>query len=83
MDDGILTIDLVTPFIGYEAVDVWYLGEYTDHIYPTCPTLARSRQPLRRGQDRLYPEAGDVCGTCLRWWRARKAKGSAHADRDA
>ncbi|MFI7644158.1 hypothetical protein [Nonomuraea sp. NPDC049400] len=58
----------------FAVVDEWYVGHLDDHIYPTCPGLRRSGRPLRRGSGRLYPEAGDVCGTCLRWWRARKAK---------
>jgi hypothetical protein len=57
-----------------EAVDDWYVGEYTDHVYASCPGLARSGQPPRRGSGRLYPEAGDVCRWCVRVWRARKAK---------
>jgi hypothetical protein len=59
----------------YEAVDEWYVGEYIDHVYSTCPALSRSAWPLKRGSGRLYPEAGDVCGWCRRIWRARKAKG--------
>jgi len=58
----------------YEAVDEWYVGEYTDHIYLTCPALSRSAWPHRLGSGRLYPEAGDVCLWCVRVWRARKAK---------
>ncbi|MDP4501038.1 hypothetical protein Q9G87_03610 [Nonomuraea sp. G32] len=58
----------------FEGVDEWYVGERGDHLYPTCPGLARTGRPPRRGSGRLYPEAGDVCLTCLRWWRARKAK---------
>lgn len=65
----------------YEAVEEWYVGEYTDHVYPTCPGVARSGRPPRRGSGRLYPEAGDVCGLCVRWWRARKVKqDGAHAE---
>ena len=58
----------------YEGVDEWYVGHLDDHIYATCPGLTRSRQPLQRGSGRLYPEAGWVCGWCVRVWRARKAK---------
>lgn len=58
----------------HEGVDVWFVGADDDHVYPTCPALARTGQPAKRGQGRLYPEAGDVCGLCVRWWRARKAK---------
>jgi hypothetical protein len=58
----------------YEAVDEWYVGGYTDHVYSTCPALTRSTRPLQPGSGRLHPEAGDVCGWCRRIWRARKAK---------
>ena len=74
MAEPILVIDLVTPFKGYDSVDEWWMSELADHIYATCPALVRSRPPIKRGQGRLYPEAGDVCGICLRWWRARKAR---------
>jgi hypothetical protein len=72
--EPLLVIDLNAPFAGYEHVDEWYLGEYTDHVYPSCPALRRTDPVPRRGQGRLYPEAGDVCGWCRRIWRARKAK---------
>jgi hypothetical protein len=58
----------------HDGVDEWYVGHLDDHIYATCPGLKRSGRPLQRGQGRLYPEAGDVCGLCLRWWRARKRR---------
>ncbi|WP_433520119.1 hypothetical protein ACQP2T_64010 (plasmid) [Nonomuraea sp. CA-143628] len=58
----------------FEGVDEWYVGHLDDHIYPTCPGLKRSGHPVRRGSGRLYPEAGDCCGWCVRVWRARKAK---------
>jgi hypothetical protein len=58
----------------YEHVDEWYVGEYTDHVYPSCPALRRTDPVPRRGQGRLYPEAGDVCGWCVRVWRVRKVK---------
>lgn len=69
--DGVLVVDLDAEFDGYEHVDEWYITDYGDHIYPTCPALKRSGQ-ARRGQGRLYPEAGDVCGWCLRVWRSRQ-----------
>jgi hypothetical protein len=69
-------VDLAARF---EAVDDWYVGEYTDHVYASCPALRRSARPLKRGSGRLYPEAGDVCGLCIRWWRARKVKEKTHA----
>ncbi|MFF9310136.1 hypothetical protein ACF1BS_04415 [Streptomyces sp. NPDC014748] len=61
------------------AVRPWYVGEVVDHVYPNCPLLRRSlpagEQP-REGAGDLYPEAGDVCGWCLRVWRARNTKES-------
>jgi hypothetical protein len=72
--EPVLVIDLDAPFAGYESVEEWFVGEYNDHVYPTCPALTRTGMPPRRGQGRLYPEAGDVCGICIRWWRARKAR---------
>lgn len=65
-------IDLDAYFAGYESVDEWYLSAYADHIYPTCPALKRTDPSPKRGQGHLYPEAGDVCGWCLRVWRSRK-----------
>ena len=56
----------------HNGVDEWYVGLYTDHIYPTCPALKKSEPEPRRGAGRLYPEGGDVCGWCLRIWRTRK-----------
>lgn len=74
MADPILVIDLATPFIGHESVTEWYVGETVDHVYPNCPALTRSGLPPRRGQGRLYPNAGDVCGWCVHVWRARKTR---------
>jgi hypothetical protein len=53
------------------GVDEWYPGLYTDHLYLACPALKKTEPQPRRGAGRLYPEAGDVCGWCLRIWRAR------------
>ena len=58
----------------HDGVDEWYVGHLDDHIYATCPGLKRPGWALQRGQGRLYPEAGDVCGLCLRWWRARERR---------
>lgn len=55
----------------------WWKGTVSDHIYETCPALRRSEPELKRhgwygvGRGELDPEGGDVCGICLRWWRAR------------
>ena len=60
---------------GAAHVHEWYLGEFSDHIYRTCPALRRSMRGAepRRGRDVLYPDAGDVCGWCARVWRARRS----------
>ena len=52
----------------------------TDHIYEHCPHLRRGFDAIgktpKRADAVLYPEAGDVCGWCLRIWRSRR-KGNA------
>lgn len=63
------------------SVEPWYMAPMgpIDHIYPTCPGLRRSLRPGEQpvqGSGALYPEAGDVCGWCVRVWRARR-KGTA------
>ncbi|WP_155054550.1 hypothetical protein [Streptomyces blattellae] len=61
------------------AVEPWYPSPtlLIDHIYPNCPGLRRAlpagEQP-KPGLGVLYPDAGDVCGLCVRWWRARRSK---------
>lgn len=61
------------------TVKPWYQGLTLDHIYPQCPGRQRSLPELtREGTARpctrheLDPEGGDVCGWCLRVWRARQ-----------
>lgn len=56
----------------YDSVDEWYVGHLDDHIYRTCPGLTRTGRPPQRGTGKLYPEAGHVCGWCVRVWRARR-----------
>ncbi|MFI8535392.1 hypothetical protein ACIGMX_34745 [Streptomyces aquilus] len=63
------------------SVTPWYMAPMgpTDHIYPNCPGLHRSLRPGEQavqGSGALYPEAGDVCGWCVRVWRFRKKKES-------
>jgi hypothetical protein len=58
------------------GVSPWFMAPCgpSDHLYATCPGLRRSLRPGEEpvtGRGVLYPEAGDVCGLCLRWWRAR------------
>jgi hypothetical protein len=57
----------------------WWLAPCgpIDHLYATCPDLQQSLGPGEvpvQGRGVLHPEAGDVCGRCLRIWRARRAK---------
>jgi len=58
-------------------VSPWWLGITVDHLYETCPARMRSEGELRRvgwwkvGLGELNTDEGDVCGICLRWWRAR------------
>lgn len=59
------------------SVTPWYLAPMgaIDHLYQTCPALRRSLRPGEepvQGSGALYPEAGDVCGWCVRVWRARR-----------
>lgn len=61
------------------AVEPWYMAPMgpTDHVYPQCPGLRRSLRPDEQpvqGSGALYPEAGDVCGWCVRVWRARNPR---------
>lgn len=61
------------------SVSPWYMAPMgpADHLYPNCPGLRRSLRPgeePRQGSGALYPDAGDVCGWCIRIWRARRSK---------
>lgn len=55
----------------------WWLGLTSDHVYEGCPGRQRSLPELDKvgwvgpGLGDLDPEGGDVCGWCLRVWRAR------------
>ena len=54
----------------------WFVGQTVDHLYPTCPGLLRGlngRAP-KPAPGVICPEAGDVCGMCLRYWRARTGR---------
>lgn len=57
----------------------WWRGHTTDHIYERCPALQAGMPELARHNLHepvtrflLYPEEGDVCGWCLRVWRAHR-----------
>ena len=61
------------------AVTPWWMAPCgpTDHLYANCPGLQRSLRPGEQpvqGSGALYPEAGDVCGWCVRIWRSRRQK---------
>lgn len=54
----------------------WFVGQVVDHLYATCPGLLRGLDGARPtpAPGVIYPEAGDVCGMCLRYWRARTGR---------
>lgn len=58
-------------------ISPWWLGLTVDHLYPNCPGRLAAIPELERtrfsevGSGEIDPEGGDVCGICLRWWRAR------------
>jgi hypothetical protein len=62
---------LVTP---------WWMGISVDHMYEECPARQRSEPELKRtghqlvGSGWLDPEDTDVCGWCLRVWKARQLR---------
>ena len=60
----------------------WWLGtmQGPDHLYPNCPHLARVKKWTdgddwpRKGASLVDPARdpyGDLCGWCVRVWRAR------------
>lgn len=54
----------------------WYVGQVVDHLYASCPGLLRGLDGATPtpAPGVIYPEAGDVCGMCLRYWRARTGR---------
>jgi hypothetical protein len=65
---------------GDDGWSPWWPGLATDHLYETCPARLRTLPALREsgwhrpGLGSVDPEDGDVCGWCLRVWRARRPK---------
>lgn len=63
------------------GVPCW-MGLTTDHLIETCPHRARSFPTLNRhGWWRqcvglVDPDAGDLCGWCVRVWKARNRNAS-------
>lgn len=55
----------------------WWFGLTTDHLYEGCPGRRRSLPELRRygwdhqGLGTIDPLGTDVCGWCVRVWKAR------------
>lgn len=55
----------------------WWMGITADHVYENCPARQRGVPELQRvGWDRIGSgeiniDGTDVCGICVRWWRAR------------
>lgn len=77
---GVVEADLRGRYGPEGAVEPWYMAPIgpVDHLYPACPGLRRSLAPGQepvQGRGSIYPEAGDVCGWCVRVWRARRARG--------
>lgn len=58
-------------------VSPWWMGVTVDHLYEQCPARTVSLGTLKRygwnrvGRGEVDTDGGDLCGTCLRWWRAR------------
>jgi len=74
-------VDAWLPFIDAIAAadpdatwEPWYPGELADHLYATCPGLNRGRRDFRPqvGRGAIDPEGSDVCGWCVRVWKARR-----------
>jgi hypothetical protein len=60
---------------------VAWFGLNVDHLYEGCPARLRSIPQMlvewgREGQciDLVDPEGTDICGWCVRVWRARSKK---------
>jgi len=59
-----------------------YGGVTVDHLYPYCPALLKATRstPFRhywvgkRLAVEVDPEGTDLCGWCVRVWKARQAK---------
>ncbi len=47
-----------------------YLGVTVDHLYPDCPALRLLG--ARRTVGMVDPEGTDICGLCLRRWKAKQ-----------
>lgn len=55
------------------TVPAWMIGLHgtpVDHLYPDCQHI-RHRQDVRPTVDQVCPAGSDLCGSCLRRWRAR------------
>lgn len=61
---------------GPTVVPFWF-GIAVDHIVENCPLRTGSRERLtrsghwRQGVDLVDPDGTDICGWCLRVWKAR------------
>lgn len=55
----------------------WWIGDGIDHLFETCPARTRSLPTLRKygwdvqGQGTVDPLGTDICGWCVRVWKAR------------
>ena len=55
------------------TVPAWMVGEagsMVDHLDPDCQHIRRCGD-VRPTLDRVCPEGSDLCGTCVRRWRAK------------
>lgn len=52
-----------------QAFMVGEFGSAVDHLDPHCQAI-RHRQDVRPTVDRVCPEGSDLCGSCVRRWRA-------------
>jgi hypothetical protein len=57
-----------------------WVGLITDHLIEACPHRARSRRQLERHgwwakcRSQVDPDGTDLCGWCVRVWKARNRK---------
>ena len=72
-----IVLVLVDDTPASRAHSPWFIGVLDDHLYETCPGLNRSRRELQRcgwwapRHTTIDPLGGDVCGWCVRVWKAR------------
>ena len=58
----------------------WIMSHWAavcDHLLPECPAVRRHRHTARWGVGLVDPDGSDLCGWCVRVYRARRAKAAA------